>query len=204
MTIDHLIYAAGTLEQGMDAIELLLGVRPVPGGQHPQYGTHNALLSLGATTYLEVIAPDPSLPQPDRGVLVGDSNRDAPRLVTWVLGVTNIEAAAAAGVAAGLGPVQNGSRVTPAGETISWKLTDPYAMPQDGAVPFLIDWGYSTHPASVAPAGGKFLGLAIEHPEADSVQGALALLNVDIVVQQAASYRLSARIETPAGVRVLR
>ena len=38
--IDHLVYACANLEHGMDEIEALLGVRPVRGGHHPQYGTH--------------------------------------------------------------------------------------------------------------------------------------------------------------------
>ncbi len=33
--IDHLVFTAPTLEQGMDRIESLLGVRPVIGGRHP-------------------------------------------------------------------------------------------------------------------------------------------------------------------------
>ena len=204
MTIDHLVFAAASLEQGMDAVESLLGVRPLPGGQHPQYGTHNALLSLGPATYLEVMAPDPGLEAPEKGVLAALAKNEAPRLVTWALRVRNIAAAAAAARGIAIGTVQRGSRETPSGETIAWQLSDPYAMPLDGAVPFLIDWGYSTHPAEVAPAGGKLLDLTIEHPEAERVQGALAVLDVDIIVQQAPNYRLSARIETANGIRVLR
>ena len=38
--------------------------------------------------------------------------------------------------ALGLGPVLSGSRTKPDGSEISWKFTDPYAMPIDGAIPF--------------------------------------------------------------------
>jgi hypothetical protein len=201
--IDHLVYAAASLEQGMDAIEALLGVPPVRGGQHPQYGTHNALLSLGPATYLEVIAPDPGLPAPVQGVLAEILPDEAPRLLTWVLRVSDIAAAASATASIGIGSVQSGSRVTPSGETISWQLTDPYAMPMEGAIPFLIDWGGSTHPATVAPAAGRFMDLHIEHPDPAAVREALATLGFDATVQQAASCRLTARIETTDGIREL-
>lgn len=48
--VDHLIYAVADLEAGRDTFEPMLGVRPVIGGRNPQYGTHNAQLSLGPAT----------------------------------------------------------------------------------------------------------------------------------------------------------
>lgn len=63
--LDHLVYAVADLLAGMDEIEQLLGVRPVAGDRHPQYGTHNALLSLGPKTYLEIVAADPDRTPPE-------------------------------------------------------------------------------------------------------------------------------------------
>ena len=50
--IDHLVYTAPSLGEGIAEIESIFGITPVIGGQHPQYSTHNALLSLGDSTYL--------------------------------------------------------------------------------------------------------------------------------------------------------
>lgn len=199
--VDHLVYAAPDLEQGRDEIERLLGVRPVVGGRHAAWGTRNALLSLGPETYLEVIAPDPGQRPPDRGVLFGADALETSRLVTWVLRSRSIDVTAAAASVAGigLGPVAGGSRETPAGEVLSWKLTDPYAMPLGGAIPFLIEWGETPHPAGALPNGGTLVGLRIEHPDRGRTQAALAALGVELPVLQGDTYGLTATIRTPTG-----
>ncbi len=199
-SIDHLVFAASDLETGMSAIESLLGVQPVLGGRHPDYGTHNALLSLGPDVYLEVIAPDPDLPAPENGALFSSDPKTLPKLVTWVLQTNDIEATAKMGAKHGIGPVQAGSRQTPSGTMISWQLTDPYAMPLDGAIPFLIDWGSTPHPAKLVPTGGKLVKLSIVHPQAPEVEEALDGLNaagISVLVGDAVS--ISAQIETLDG-----
>ena len=46
--LDHLVVGAQSLDEGAGYIADLLGVPPVKGGVHPNMGTHNVLLSLGA------------------------------------------------------------------------------------------------------------------------------------------------------------
>lgn len=197
--IDHLLYGAPDLETGMHEIERRLGVRPAPGGRHPVYGTCNALLSLGPTCYLEVIAPDPELPTPDRGIGFGLDGLTEPRLVTWALRHPAIEAAAER---SDLGAVEPGRRERADGTVLSWKLTDPYTERMGGVIPFLIDWGHTPHPASSAPSGGRLIGLRLEHPSPARVFDWLDHLRVDLAevdVVGADQAGIAARIETPGG-----
>lgn len=201
LDVDHLIYGAPDLDRGVDEIERRLGVRPAAGGRHPQYGTRNALLALGPETYLEVMAPDPELPEPGRGRLFSLDELRRPRLVAWALRRENIETAAARarerGVA--LGPVEAGSRRQPDGTELSWRLTDPYACPLDGVGPFLIAWGDTPHPARGAPDAGSLVGLRVEHPEPAAVRDCLAGLRLELPVEEAERAGLIAAVRTDGG-----
>lgn len=200
--VDHVLYASADLQRGMDEIEALLGVRPVPGGRHPQYGTHNALLSIGPGTYLEVIARDPELPPPERGTLIDIPATGDSCLIGWVFRTNDIQASTAAAndAGVGLGPAVAGRRTKPDGSEIRWQLSDPYEMPMSGAVPLLIDWGTSVHPSTVAPSGGRLVELGIEHPEADSVRRALTALEADVPVTIGDEFRICAKIESKKGL----
>lgn len=199
--VDHLLYACSALDRGMDEIEALLGVRPVIGGRHPIYGTHNALLSLGPGSYLEVIARDPSLPVPAQGALVDLKAGAASRLMTWVWRVDDLTAAKALADRrnAGLGEIQSGSRRTPDGREVRWELTDPYTLPMNGVVPFLINWGETTHPSLVVPEAGRLKALTLRHPEPDRVRRLLEGLRIAVEVQGGEVAEVEAAIETSAG-----
>lgn len=204
---DHLIYGTPDLDAGVEEIERRMGVRPGGGGRHPQYGTRNALLALGEETYLEVMAPDPELPEPDGGRLFALDELEAPRLVTWAVRAPDIDGAAARARDRGveLGAVESGRREQPDGTVLSWRLTDPRALPMDGVVPFLIDWGETPNPAAGARDGGELVGLTVRHPEPEAVRAALEAVGADgATVEEGARPELVAAVHTADGVVEIR
>ncbi|MEM6646872.1 MAG: VOC family protein [Bacteroidota bacterium] len=157
LELDHIIFAAPTLEAGMNAIEQQLGMRPVYGGQHHGRGTHNALLGLGQTCYLEVIAPDPSQPEVPRPLWMGVDQVTAPGLIGWAVRTADLNAFCAAALAAGwpVGLIADGERRTADGHLLRWCLTEPSTNLADGVFPFAIDWGATPHPGGRLPQLGE-------------------------------------------------
>jgi hypothetical protein len=203
--LDHLIYAAPDLESGINDVERMLGVRPVMGGKHRHFGTHNALVSLENGIYLEVLAPDQDFPTPERGILFGLDTLEAPRLFTWVMRSENVEGQARTAAAEGLvlGDVSRGGRENPDGAMLTWAVTDPHAIPLDGAVPFLIDWGNTPHPSGAAPTAGALISVEFEHPNAPAVRSAFKALDLSFGVSEGLVPRMIAKINTPSGLAVL-
>ena len=89
---DHLVYAAPDLEVAIDNLSERLGVRPSSGGKHPN-GTHNALLALSNSCYLEIIAPDPTQSRQEGGppLAFGLDRLQVPRVVTWAVLAPSLE-----------------------------------------------------------------------------------------------------------------
>ena len=102
MQIDHLIYRAPDLARAVDDVEERFGVRAQAGGKHIGLGTHNALLALGPRTYLEIIAPDPSQPQPSVPRPFGIDRVGRGGLVGWAITCPDIDAAVAKAAAAAM------------------------------------------------------------------------------------------------------
>jgi hypothetical protein len=203
--LDHLVYAVRDLDEGVNSIERLIGVRAAAGGKHTGRGTHNALLSLGTGAYLEIIAPDPDQPQPEQPRPFGIDTLREPRLVTWAVRVPDIEARVDEARLAGYDPgsVVSMSRVLPDGGELRWRLTLPRGRTGDGLVPFLIEWGPGTHPAQTSPAGALLDDLQGEHPHPDAVLPLLNALGVDLPVTESARPGLIAAIEGPNGTVLL-
>jgi hypothetical protein len=204
MLIDHLIYAAPDLVAAVADLEDRFGVRARAGGRHTGLGTHNALLSLGPRTYLEIIAPDPGRPAPPgpRPFGLDDLTRGA--LAGWALGCDDIDQAVAEARRRGYDPgeVGDGQRVEAAGTRLRWRAT--VSAVGGDLVPFLICWGDTEHPARSAPAGLSLKSLRAEHPDPASLTPALEALAAGIDVIPAAAPALVAAISGPAGTEILR
>jgi hypothetical protein len=166
---DHLVVAVEDLD---DAITrwTAAGLPAARGGAHP-VGTVNALVRGPGPAYVELIAAgsDESNPWLDRV-------RSARGPISWAIAVDDIEVARTALLAAGLepDPALSGSRRTPDGDVVDWKVCDVGPGPYDGSLPFLIQW---TTPMAPGPADGPVLEwVMLAPPDPDRVAEILLAL----------------------------
>lgn len=184
--LDHITVAAAGVRDGVDWVAARLkGITPPTGGSHLVMGTHNHLLRLGDGLFLEIIAPDPAVPDPPRRprwfalddpAFLAGLRRDGPRLATWVARTGDIGAVAARS------PVPLGAPERVGRGTLEWLITVPPdgSLPADGVIPTLIQWPSDRpHPAeSMADFGVRLEGLTLHHPDPALVTAALARLDV--------------------------
>ena len=203
--IDHLVVTAPSLEGGAAYVKAILGIAPGPGGAHPRMGTHNLLLRLGESAFLEVIATDPAAPHPGRPRWFGlddAATLRAPRLAAWVARTDDLGACPPE-VLAECGAVETMTR-----GTREWLITIPAdgRLPLGGALPMLIEWQTPRAPAGAGlpEAGCALATLGLRHPDPARVQALLARAGFeDRVAIEPGEPGLWADIATPAGVRRL-
>lgn len=205
--LDHITVISTTLAAGADFVRESLGVEPRPGGSHPRMGTHNLLLSLGGSMFLEVISVDPSAPKPARPRwfdLDAWHPDTPPRLAAWVVHVEDIE-----GTVARCPPVFGSVEVMTRG-ALRWLITIPSDghLPLGGAAPALIEWQVEPHPAlALPPSGCSLVELETFHPDPARVSSILQCIGLDPAAQvrssRGASPSLVAHIQTPQGLRML-
>lgn len=198
--VDHLLLGVPKLEDGIAWVAEKTGVEAMVGGRHPGLGTHNALLSLGAKQYLEIIAPDPTqttLAPPFAFLQLAT----APRLLTWAAATTDIHAVAARAHAAGFalnGP-QAGSRARPNGATLHWQtlfLKNDFSL----LLPFFIEWGAaSRHPSEDSPAGCTLQAFVLETPQPEKLCVVCKQLGLAATVHRSSEARLRVVLQTPQG-----
>ena len=204
--VDHLVYATPDLDRGVEEIEKLLGVRATPGGQHPGRGTRNALIALGPTSYLEIIAPDPQQSQPKQPRPFGIDKLKRSKLVAWFVKTSDLSRFRNEAVRLGVpyGEVMSGRRRRPDGTELSWHFTDAGVPVGDGLVSLLIDWGQSPHPASTAAKGATMVALQAEHPNPEPIRKMLRDVAIDLDVKAGQNVELIATIKCPRGQVKLR
>lgn len=206
--IDHLVITAPTLQAGVQAVEQALGVPMQAGGEHPDMGTHNYVLKLGDTLFLEVIAVNPQANPPGRPrwfELDAAASMPAPRLAAWVARTSDIQQAAAnASVPVGtVMPLTRGS--------LSWRLTvpDDGSRVLQGAAPQLIQWDGDPHPAAnMVQRDCSLVRLDAFHPSAGQLWRFLQDIRFSgpfcaTPLSEDEPPYLAALVHTPTGVRML-
>jgi len=204
--IDHLVYPTPDLDLGIATIERLLGVRATAGGRHPGAGTRNALVALGPGTYLEIVGPDRTQPQPEQPRWFRIDEIDAPRLVTWAAKVDSIDQISrkARRLGVGLGGIVAGSRRRDDGVLLAWRYTNPRTVVGDGIIPFLIDWGTTPHPSESAVRGASLITLRVEHPQPEPIRDIARRLGLSLQIDRGSQPALVATIASLRGEVELR
>jgi len=209
LQLDHITIAADSLAAGVAYAEAALDVKIPFGGAHPLMGTHNHLLRLGDSLFLEIIAPDPAAEPVSRRRWFGLDDpamraelAAGPRLATWIVATDDIEATLREL------PLARGPAIKVTRGELSWLISVPSdgAMPFGGAFPTLIAWPRGPHPASRMPdLGCSLVSFEIAHPDARAIRDALQphLNDARVQFMPAPHVSLRATIRTPQGERRL-
>ncbi len=201
--LDHILYAGADRDSMVEEFAQWSGVRAGIGGVHPGLGTRNALASLGAHCYFELIAPDPAQEIPGS---LGDqfSRFDRPSLFAYMVRSSNLEAIrdglASEGISADLFAA---SRQTPDGRTLRWRLLMPADNRFGNCLPKFIDWLDTPLPGASAVPGCSLIDFQVGHPHAKELAALLRRLDIAIDLATADRACLRARLRTPAGVLIL-
>ena len=156
LQIDHITVAADSLRAGVAHAEAALGVTIPFGGVHPLMGTHNHLLRLGDTLFLEIIAPDPAAGALSRRrwFALDDAKQRAelalsPRLATWVVATSDIEASLRQV------PHAAGPAITVTRGDLAWLISVPPDEVDRSPRPWRIDPSKFLPCSTVLPAGAR-------------------------------------------------
>jgi hypothetical protein len=151
--LDHILLAARDLEREADFLEERYGLASTIGGQHPSWGTANRIVPLGAS-YLEFVGVVDE--QVARASIFGRWVQNAAhagrlRPFGWAVRPQDLD-----GTATRLGlAVVSGSRTTPSGERIEWRMCGLEQAARDPRLPFFLEWrDPSSFPGATSnPAG---------------------------------------------------
>lgn len=210
LKLDHLTVIAPTLAEGVSHVRACLDLDVPFGQRHGYMGTHNHLLQLGDSVYLEIVSLDPDADRPGRARWFGLDDRkgvraawdEGRRLRGWVARTDGIDA-----VLAGREAVFGRKVALPLVDpSFDFAIPDDGSLPLDGAMPSVIDRrGKPRSMATIADLGARLTSFVLEHPEPETVLRLYRELAIDrppeIVLAPRLRYR--ALIETAAGMKEL-
>ena len=185
-TIDHIVIGAANLEKATKKVEGLIKTKFSTSGKHSLMATHNRLVRLQNSAYMEIIAIDPSASFPksctrEKRWFSLDSNKTkrrlslAPQPLCWVVAVNNIEQTASN---CGYEP----GRITEMSRgDFRWKLTVPDSgeLSEGGVLPVLIEWPKGKNPADVMPESNLVLKqITLFHPSPNFIEHILFAMDI--------------------------
>ena len=186
-TIDHLVIGAAELDKATKQIQSFIKAEFLAGGKHPLMATHNRLIKLQKSLYLEIIAADPSASLPSSPTRKNrwfslDSNETqkrlsrAPQPLCWVVAVNDIEKTL---MDCGYNP---GRIIEMTRGNFSWKITvsENGDLPESGVLPVFIEWPNGKHPTKTMPESNISLEkLTLFHPHPSGIKHILSKLNIN-------------------------
>ena len=186
-TIDHLVIGAAELDKATKQIQDFIKAKFLAGGKHPLMATHNRLIKLQNSLYMEIIAADPNAslarnPKRKNRWFSLDSSATqkrlsrAPQPLCWVVAVNNIEQTS---MHCGYNP---GNVIEMTRGDLKWKITvsENGELPESGVLPILIEWPNGKHPTKTMPESNMFLEkLNLFHPHPNEIKQILSKLNVN-------------------------
>ena len=208
---DHFVVGISDLDTGVNLVEKLTGVRPALGGTHPHIGTRNALISLGARTYLEIIAPtpdaDPAKLDPVLKAQFMDplTHMDTLTPFLWAVGSTDLQQTFRLLQNEGLqlSEPEAGSRKKPDGSLLKWRASF-ISKPAVPGLPFFIEWVEpEISPPRESPAGCLLHGFSVSGPESLMLENIVDRLGIETDVFAAAEPGLEITLTCPNGKIVL-
>ncbi|MBE3590167.1 MAG: VOC family protein [Firmicutes bacterium] len=198
MRFDHLVAWVPELDEAVRAYRAR-GFHVKYGGEHPMWGTHNAVCHFGLP-YVELIAVvDPALTPAGPAHIFRGAGRLLARgggALTFAVAVSDVEAAAERLRERGLSvadPVP-GERRRPDGTRLTWRMAPIEAGPSWR--PFLIEWGEAD---SRRLASLREQGLDAPHPLGDLALDHLVIASRDPAADATWAARLTGRGAAPEG-----
>jgi hypothetical protein len=204
MRIDHLVWFSPDLAEGERHFSSRMDCASAYGGVHPGDGTRNSLLSIGDSTYVEILAPDPAQESASLdGELAGLNGQG---LYHWAVGDVDLDGLVAQARRSfyEVSDIVSGGRRLPDGSWLGWKLVGLRNHGFGALVPFFIDWTDCIHPAAHAPRGGAFAGIELFSPQAAKLTALFRSLGLALAAVQREKPGIAVTLESRRGRQVLK
>jgi len=188
LSVDHVLLAVDDLDHAAAILNDRYGLGSAEGGRHPQWGTANRIVPVG-DVYLELIAVvDPTRAHDSTfGRWIERELPGIMRPLGWAVRTTAVDDVARRLALA----IESGSRATPDGRTLRWKLAGVEEAAADPALPFFIEWGADTPHPSRLPVTHRAGSVAFERLEIlapdDRLERWLGVADLPVHVAQGSS-----------------